>query len=381
MPTLRIALIRQRYTPFGGAERFVENALNTLRHKTEIELTLITRRWDGADNPGIHKIICNPFYVGRLWRDWSFARSACKIVRDESFDLVQSNERVPCGDVYRAGDGVHRQWLQQKLKSNRWWQNLWIRISPYHHYILWQERKVFLSPTLQAIIVNSNLIGNEINKWFPQYKAPLQVIYNGVDTNHYHPRLRNLYRIKIRRQLNISDTTPLLLYVGSGFKRKGVPLLLSTLNELANVHLVVVGKDKHLQHYQYQASKYGISNRVHFVGPQQEVAPWYASADAFALPTLYDPLPNTVLEAMACGLPVAISNSCGAVDLIEDGKQGIVLNPFRVDLWSKALPNILDPAIGKAMGGEARKRIEKLTPDSMSSKLIELYQGIITAHE
>ena len=74
--TLRIAIIRQRYTPFGGAERFVENALNALQHERSIELTLITRKWKGADNPNIKKIICNPFYIGRLWRDWSFARTA-----------------------------------------------------------------------------------------------------------------------------------------------------------------------------------------------------------------------------------------------------------------------------------------------------------------
>jgi len=61
--TLRIAIIRQRYTPFGGAERFVENALNALQQERSIELTLITRKWKGADNPNIKKIICNPFYI------------------------------------------------------------------------------------------------------------------------------------------------------------------------------------------------------------------------------------------------------------------------------------------------------------------------------
>ncbi len=373
----RIALIRQRYTPFGGAERFVENALNALQLESNIELTLITRRWDGADNPNINKIICNPFYIGRLWRDWSFARCACRAVQQGNFDLVQSHERIPCGDIYRAGDGVHKQWLHQRTLVNSWWKNFWIKISPYHRYLLWQEHRTLTHPGLHTIITNSRLIKDEIHYYFPRVRAEIKVIHNGVDTDKFHPKLRKIYRDKIRNQFDISDTTQLLLFVGSGFERKGVHLLLLILTKLEDTQLVIVGKDRNSEQYQKQANELQVGNRVHFVGPKQDVRPWYGAADIFVFPSLYDPLPNTVLEAMACGLPVISSNSCGAIDLIENGRQGFSLDPLTPEKWVNALTQTLDPALHNRMGQQARATANKLTQEGMSTKLISLYQTII----
>lgn len=375
---LHIALIRQRYTSYGGAERFVENALNTLQHQVGVKVTLITRRWDGAENPNIRKIICNPFYLGRLWRDWSFSRAACRIIQQSNFDLVQSHERIPCGDIYRAGDGVHQQWLHQRALVNPWWKNLWVNISPYHRYLLWQEKRTLNHPGLRIIITNSRFIRDEIQQQFPQLIASIQIIHNGVDTEKFYPGLRDKHRSKIRKQLSIDDSVPLLLFVGSGFERKGVPLLLQALTKLNEAHLVVAGKDRHIKQYQRHSKKLGIENRIHFVGPQVDTRPWYGAVDAFAFPTLYDPLPNTVLEAMASGLPVVISNSCGAVDLVEDSKQGFVLDPLDLNGWVDALTKVLDRETGAEVGQNARVAIKSLTPKAMASKLTNLYQAIIT---
>src|SRR3972149_5441539 len=67
-----IAFVRQRYAQDGGAERFVSRALEALRSRN-VSLTLVTREWRGGE--GVDVITCNPFYLGRLWRDWSGARA------------------------------------------------------------------------------------------------------------------------------------------------------------------------------------------------------------------------------------------------------------------------------------------------------------------
>jgi UDP-glucose:(heptosyl)LPS alpha-1,3-glucosyltransferase len=92
---VKLALVRQKYTPFGGAERFVERALGALRDQGT-DVTIIARSWQGEPGPGFLR--CNPFYLGRTWRDAGFARAVQAIIGAGRFDLVQSHEigRASC---------------------------------------------------------------------------------------------------------------------------------------------------------------------------------------------------------------------------------------------------------------------------------------------
>ena len=107
---MHVALVRQRYSAHGGAERFIERALGALSEQG-VAVTVLAREWTG--DPG-RVIRCDPFHIGRLWRDWSFARAVCREIARRPFDFVQSHERIACCDIYRAGDGVHAQWLHNR---------------------------------------------------------------------------------------------------------------------------------------------------------------------------------------------------------------------------------------------------------------------------
>src|SRR5205814_9621076 len=74
---MRLAIVRQRYTPFGGAERFIENALSALLERN-VAITLYTREWPETHVQLMEPQIVDPFHMGRLWRDWSFARAVCR---------------------------------------------------------------------------------------------------------------------------------------------------------------------------------------------------------------------------------------------------------------------------------------------------------------
>ena len=101
----RLAIVRQKYRPDGGAERFVSRALTALSNQN-LELNVITREWQGEKQDDWHIHICDPRKWGRISRERGFAHAARALWEQQQFDIVQSHERIPGCDIYRAGDGV-----------------------------------------------------------------------------------------------------------------------------------------------------------------------------------------------------------------------------------------------------------------------------------
>ena len=371
---MRIALVRQRYSAYGGAERFIERALAALGGQG-IALTLLARAWIGEPASVVR---CDPFYVGRLWRDWRFARAVCREIARRPFDLVQSHERITCCDVYRAGDGVHAQWLRNRRAALVPLGRLALALNPYHAYILAAERRLFASARLRAVICNSYMIRDEIRSWFGTAEEKLYVIYNGIDSETFHPRLRELHRSSMRQKLSIPIGAPVHLFVGGGFERKGALRLLEAFarSRQHDAHLVIVGKDRAQSRAGRLARSLGVASRVHFAGAQDDVRPWYGASDSFVLPSLYDPFPNAALEAMACGLPVVVTPQCGTAELIEEGVDGFIVDALAVDTLAERLAR-LDVSTAEAMGRRARERARALSLQSMAEKLLALYRSLL----
>jgi UDP-glucose:(heptosyl)LPS alpha-1,3-glucosyltransferase len=366
-----IAIVRQRYAADGGAERFVERMLEVLAGVTA-RVTLITREWLTA--PAFEAVTANPFYLGRLWRDWSFARAVRQLLKSRHFDLVQSHERIAGCEIYRAGDGVHRQWLAQRARILPTWRRGLQAINPYHRYLLRAEHALFRHPRLRAVICNSAMVRDDIHRRFGVAAERLHVIYNGIDLDVFHPRLRQ-HRAAIRARYAIPDDALLCLFVGSGFERKGVAPLLRALARLpANVYALVVGRDKHAPRYRRLAARLGVASRIVFAGSQADVRPFYGAADLLVLPTLYDPFPNVVLEALACGLPVLTSTSCGAAEVLANGRAGFVCDA----LDDAAIAAIIRGyAWSPAASAAARECATAFGADVMRGRLQELYRQLL----
>jgi UDP-glucose:(heptosyl)LPS alpha-1,3-glucosyltransferase len=378
---VKIAIIRQRYNPFGGAERFVERALGALAGEGA-EVTLITRNWEGAPRKGFRQIICNPGYSrlfgGRSARDRSFAAAAQLEMAKGHFDITQSHERIPGCMIFRAGDGVHAAWLAHRARILSPLQALIQRWSPYHRQVVAAEKAMFEHPALQAVICNSQMVADEICHFYGVHRSKLQVIYNGVDTTTFHPGLDGEFRVATRIAAGIASDTPVLLFVGSGFERKGVPQLLQAVAGMKNqaAQIVIVGADRKLKAMKALAEKLGLSRRVHFAGPLKDVRPWYGAADGFVLPTLYDPCPNAALEAMACGLPIVTSTTCGAQEWVESGVNGWVVDAVNIGELSGRLDNLAGLAGNAAARGAARASVEALTLSAMADRLLALYRSL-----
>ena len=375
---MRLAIIRQRYTPHGGAERFVEGALEALLERG-VAISLYTRQWPNTRLQLIEPVLCNPFYIGRLWRDWSFARAVCGAVATKAPELVQSYERLLCCDVYRAGDGVHRVWLDEWLRDASAFKRWRVESSFYHRYLLDIERRLFASPWLRAVICNSKMVRDEIHERFGLSLEKLPVIYNAVDSAVFSPELKQ-HRAAVRQKLGVPDTATVFLLVGSGYARKGVATAIQALTKLpSNTYLFVVGRDKSARRYRRLARHLGIARRVVLLGAQDDPRPFYGAADAFVLPTLYDPCPNAALEAMACGLPVVTSTKCGAAELVTENDAGLVCAARDVDALARHMTTLTDAEARRLLGGRAREAVLPLTPAAMTLQLVLLYRDLIAA--
>ncbi|UCV08093.1 glycosyltransferase family 4 protein [Dechloromonas denitrificans] len=378
---MKIAIVRQRYNPYGGAERFVERALGALASEGA-EVTLITRSWDGAPREGFRQITCDPSYSrlfgGRAARDRSFANCARREMAQGGFDITQSHERIPGCMIFRAGDGVHAAWLDHRARVLTPLQRLSQRWSGYHRYVQAAERAMFADPALRAVICNSQMVADEIERYYAVDRSKLPVIYNGVDTAVFHPGLAAEFRQTMRAQAGIARRAPVLLFVGSGFERKGVPQLLRAAARMRRVEtrLVIVGADRKLAAMQALAARLGLAGRVHFTGPLKDVRPWYGAADGFVLPTLYDPCPNAALEALACGLPIVTSTTCGAQEWVRPGKNGWVVDAVDNVELADRLDDLAALAGDPTARAAARAVAEPLTLPAMADRLLALYRSL-----
>ncbi|THB64036.1 MAG: glycosyltransferase family 1 protein [Gammaproteobacteria bacterium] len=372
MSSIRLALIRQKYRPDGGAERFLSRAMEAL--KEDIELTIITRNWQKQD--GVNVINCNPPKWGRVSREKGFAKAVCEQVENRNFDLVQSHERIACCDIYRAGDGIHKEWLNQRSRIISPAARVMTNISPFHRYMLRAEERLFNSDRLKTIICNSKMIAEEIALHFPAASSKTEVIYSSIDFKTYNPNLKR-YRKEVRENLGISKDESVFLFVGSGFERKGASSAIKAISGVKKAKLLVIGKDKNLTKYKKLSSDLSSSSKVIFMGMQENPLPFYGAADAFIFPTLYDPFPNVTIEALACGLPVITSTKCGAAEIIANGKDGFVCDALDAKSMTKFIEELKDKNTQKQMSGAAYEKAQMFSTERMTKQLMDVYGKLL----
>ncbi|HEY8068195.1 MAG TPA: glycosyltransferase family 4 protein [Burkholderiales bacterium] len=364
-------MVRQRYDPYGGAERFIERALPALE-RAGAELTLIARRAEGW---GARQVIAaDPFYLGNTWRDASFASAARAAWGAGGFDLVQSHERIAGCDIYRAGDGVHAEWLDIRRAAAGPLERIGIALNPYHRYVCAAERAMFGHPCLRKVICNSNMVRDEIQRRFRVAPEKLQVIYNGVDLEYFHPRHRASLRAAVRAELGLAENEILFLFAGSGFARKGLDAAIAALAACggAPYRLAAAGRDRDAARFAALASAQGLDGRVRLLGGRADLRPLYAAADCFILPTRYDPFPSTVLEALAMGLPAIVGRRSGAAEVMRHGQGGWICEPGDLAGLARLMREAAQAA-GDETGAAARATAEGYGIDDMARKLTDLY--------
>jgi UDP-glucose:(heptosyl)LPS alpha-1,3-glucosyltransferase len=183
----------------------------------------------------------------------------------------------------------------------------------------------------------------------------------------------------MREKFGIPPDTVVVLFVAMDFERKGLDFLLKALSLVRKqmVMLIVAGKDKSSK-YQRMAEKLKLADRVKFIGYYPRVEEIYGIGDMLVLPTLYDPFSNCCLEALACGIPVVTTRQNGASELIEDGKNGfIVESGSNTSAIAEKIDLLFSREIREKMAERALRSVKDLTVAIHAGMVLKLFQEVL----
>jgi UDP-glucose:(heptosyl)LPS alpha-1,3-glucosyltransferase len=378
--SIELAIVKQKYAPYGGAERVISAAVEALAANRDIHVSILCRSWPNKTTCTLNNcriIRCNPPYLGKTMRESSFIKAVTRHI--PKYDLVQAHEAVPGAHLYRAGSGLHEQWLMELTRELPAEEKREILAAKRNRATIDLERSTLEDPNLRAVIANSAMVVQDIARLFPNFdSSKIHLIWNGVNHSKFSPQLRLVRRSQARTRLGLKDINEVLLLFGSGWHRKGVSTALRALARLpSHVVLILAGKESHMKRYQRLSSELGIDQeRLRWIGPCSDPLSLYAAADLFILPSLYDQMPNVALEAMACGLPVVVSSTSGTRDLITDGEQGFVCDWWSPKEWVEPILQCLSERT--LMGEKAFETALPFSFDRMIQEWINIYSKLLS---
>ncbi len=320
---MKIALVKKRYSlKHGGSERYCVNLARRLTLRGH-EVTVIGERMDDelAGEVGFRKVPVNRL---TSWtHNRSFAENAGRIAETGGFDLVYGLGRSFGLDAVRVTERLQSHWLNVNYRStSRWLQ----RLNPRHRALIELERSIYRSDRTRRVVTQSRLDRRLVQEYYQIPEEKIRTIHNGVDINAFHPGVRD-EAAAVREEFGIAADEPLLVFASMDFEGKGLRSILKALRQTHHqaCRLIVLGSGPE-RRFRRIAEELGVGNRVIFAGRRSDIARFYGAGDLFLLPTAYEPFPNVVLEAMACGLPVMTTTSSGGADILEAGKNGYLIS-------------------------------------------------------
>ena len=358
---MRIALLTRRFdSAGGGTERDLIVTAKYLR-ATGHQVTIFADEIRGATGDWDVRRVGSGPRLGRALSLLRFSWTAAPAARRAGTDLVLSFARCVGADVIRSGGGAHASYLRAAQKWRGEFGATAMRLSPYHQVQMLVERQAFRNHGLKRVIAVSNFVRDDLIREFNLPSEKTVTIYNGVDLDRFRPTEDPSERAAVRQKFVVPASARVVAFVGNGFARKGLGFLIEAWPLVAGgAFLMVVGSDRQTDKFERRARALNVSGRIVFTGSQPDVAAIFHAADAFAMPSVFEPFGNVVMEAMASGLPAMTSAFSGVAELIPPSMRGFrVENPDDVGEVALRLGALFDaPA---TLAAEARATAEKFT--------------------
>jgi UDP-glucose:(heptosyl)LPS alpha-1,3-glucosyltransferase len=369
---MKIALLIRRFITTGGAERYAVEVARRLARTHEVHV--LAQEWDHEpEGITLHRVPLlarRPRAFNQWWFSWQTSRMTQKL----AVDLIYTHERVARFDVMNVHSGTFvgglwgthsderksafRTWLKILTAPNVW---AYMRLEKLHYRV---------APG-RFWVADSDMVKREVQHYYPIPDDRFVIGHSGVDAPEPEVVAK---RALWRGKLGLVNDQVVALFVGSEFRRKGLPTLLEAMALLKEKapHLVIVG-GKDLELYQKRASELGINQRLTWAGRVSNVKDYYALADIFVLPTLSDPSPLAPLEAMAYGCAAIVSSGryTGAAELIKNGEAILLEDPKSAAEIARAIERLMDLPTRQALARRGQELTRGLSWDRTASAILE----------
>ncbi len=335
---MRVAFCIFKYFPFGGIQRDMMKMVRECAARGHT-VRVYAIRWN-ADPPGDAELCLAAVTAWTNHRLYErFADWVRGDLRTRPVDLVVGMNKMPGLDVYYAGDSCY----QEKARSQR---SFWYRLLPRYRSFLAAERAVFDPGSPTEILAISDVQTPLFRRYYGTPHERFHALPPGIDRDRTAPDDKDLLRDSFRAELGIADDEHLLLFVGSGFIKKGLDRALRALQAMPpelyqRTWLYILGEDN-AEPFRRMAKRLGVYARVRFLGGRSDLPAFLFAGDGLLLPAYDENAGMAILEAMIAGLPALVTKNCGYAHYLETAGAGLITQaPFDQTVFDRQVVELL----------------------------------------
>jgi phosphatidylinositol alpha-mannosyltransferase len=366
---MRIALVTEFYYPhLGGVTEHVHNLALEFRRRGH-EVTVITSNMRGQRDDadfvwriGTSRVVYRSGSFARVTTGWGLTRSITELLRERQIEVVHVQDVIAPTLGLVASSAAWRLGLPVIATSHTWFS----RALAYRCLAPWLQRRL---DRVAARIAVSEPVVQAMSMYFC---GDWEIIPNGVNVEYFHPcgRLTTDYLSR----------GPRLLFLGRFDPRNGLDTVLRAMPTILacypDAKLVVVGDGRLRSHYERRARQLGAS--VQFVGQVNGERPeYYAAADLYLCPTTKASFGITLLEAMACGTPMIVSDITGFRELIDGGEEAVLVPKDDAAAWARATVELIgDSCRREAMASAGLAKAIRFAWPGVADRVLAVYERV-----
>ncbi|MDH3644949.1 MAG: glycosyltransferase family 4 protein [Gammaproteobacteria bacterium] len=335
---MQIGFCLYKYFPFGGIQRDLFKLIDECLRRGH-SVRVYVAKWNAPMRDDIEVLVAPVKALTNHVLYERYAGWVAEHLEAHPVDLLVGLNKMPGLDVYYAGDSCY----EEKARTQR---SAIYRLLPRYKHFARFERAVFMPDSATEILTISDNQTPFFRKHYDTPVARFHALPPGIDRDRAAPDNLAEIRAEFRAEFAVADDEHLLLFLGSGFIKKGLDRALLAVRSLParlleRTRLMVVGGDN-AEYFRRMAMRLGIADRVQFFSGREDVPRFLFGADSLLLPAYDENAGMVILEAMIAGLPILVTGNCGYAHYVAEAGAGLISPmPFEQDRFDSQLVELM----------------------------------------